>query len=172
MPKNTQTDATATAADAGSDVHESPAAALCARADALFRAACECCRQHERVARLVAQSDDAAEHKAAYAMVDHCDRTLETMAAAYEKASARVRPDGEDEGWWRKANALWHASREYARRHSESERLAKRANGTNGARGAASLATLNMDYELEASALLALKQALEGYKKVRPHAAC
>jgi hypothetical protein len=172
MPKNTQPAAIATAAAAGPDASESPAAALCARADALFRAACECYRQHERVARLVGQSDDDAEQKAAYAMVEHCDRTLESMAAAYERASARVHPDGDDEVWWRKANALWHASREYARRQRESERVAKRANGANGTRDAASLATLNMDYELEASALLALKQALDGYKKVRPHAAC
>jgi hypothetical protein len=144
-------------------------AALCARADALYRAAAECCRQHGRIARLVEQSDDAAEQRAAYEMVDHCDRTLADMAAAYEKAGARAHPDGPDGEWWHRANALWHAGREYARRHQESDRFARRISTT---RDPATLATLNMDYELEASALLALRQAMDAYRKVRPHADC
>lgn len=165
MPKHKQSaDQPDQSAAAAIDNHT-----LCARADALFRAASECCRQHERVARLVARSEDDAEQRAVYEMVDHCDRTLAEMAAAYEKAGARAHPDGPDGEWWRKANALWHASREYARRHRESDRLARRLATT---RDPASLATLSMDYELEASALLALRQALDAYRKVRPHADC
>lgn len=144
-------------------------ASLCARADALYRAAAECCRQHERISRLVERSEDDAEQRAAYEMVDHCDRTLGEMAAAYEKAGARAHPDGPDGEWWHRANALWHASREYARRHRESDRMAR---STATTRDPATLAALNMDYELEASALLALKQAMDAYHKVRPHAEC
>ena len=160
---------TSVSSHASSDAPKSPTAALCCKADALYRAAAECCRQHERIARLVAKSDDEAEQNAAYGAVEQCDRVLWEMAAAYEKAAARLHPDGEDEGWWHRANTLWHASREYARRHRESERAARQIANS---RDPVALAALNMEYELEASALLALKQAMDAYRKVRPHAEC
>lgn len=147
----------------------SPSATLCSKADALYRVAAECCRQHERVARLLAKSGDDGEEVAAYEMLDHCDRALADMAAAYEKTGARTLPDGPDEAWWHKANALWHASREFSRRHLESDRASRR---TSNAHAPAALTHLNMEYELEASALLALRQAMEAYRKVRPTAEC
>ena len=107
--------------------------------------------------------------RAAYEMVDHCDRMLARMAEAYEKEGARTHPDGDDEAWWHKANALWHASREFARRHLESDRAARR---TSTKHAPAALAQLNMEYELEASAMLALRQSLDAYRKVRPTAEC
>ena len=155
--------------DLSSDAAQSPTAALCCKADALYRAAAECCRQHERIARLVAKSDDDAEQRAAYGAVEHCDQALSEMAAAYEKAAARLHPDGDDEGWWHRANTLWHASREYARRHRDSERAARQVANS---RDPVALAVLNVEYELEASALLALKQAMDAYGKVRPQAEC
>ena len=148
---------------------ESPTAALCCKADALYRAAAECCRQHERVARLLARSNDDGEETAAYATLDQCDRVLAEMAAAYEKTGARTHPDGNDAGWWHRANTLWHASREFARRHGGSDRAARRTATTHDP---AALATLNMEYELEASALLALRHAVDAYGKVRPSATC
>lgn len=147
----------------------SPAAALCSRADALYRAAAESCRQHERMARLLAKSSDDSEEKAGYVMLEHCDRVLAEMATAYEKTGARTHPDGDDEAWWHRANSLWHASREFSRRHLESDRASKQ---TANAHAPAALAQLNMEYELEASALLALRQAMEAYRKVRPSAEC
>lgn len=175
MPKMTQQSARqrnqgAPDADGrGQEAKEGPAATLCAKADALYRAAAECCRQHERIARLVAREAPDDEQRSAYAQVDHCDRALTAMTAAYEKCGARLHPDGDDEAWWKRANALWHASREYARRHVETER-AGRAIGA--AHAPETLGMLNVEYELEASALLALRQATAAYKKVRPHAEC
>ncbi|HET7456469.1 MAG TPA: hypothetical protein VFJ74_02375 [Gemmatimonadaceae bacterium] len=145
------------------------ATTLCAKADALYRAAVECCRQHERVARLVEREASDEEQRAAYAQVDHCDRALLEMSVAYEKCGARLHPDGDDEAWWKRANALWHASREYARRQGDSVRF-NRSVGVDHEPEA--LGQLNIEYELEASALLALRQATEAYKKVRPHAHC
>ena len=169
MPKTKSQTSESADLDPRSGAAASPAAALCCKADALYRAAAECCRQHERIARLVTKSDDDGEEKAAYAVVDHCDQMLAEMAAAYEKAAARAHPNGPDSEWWHKANTLWHASREYARRHSVSDRAARRSCTT---RQPDSLATLNMEYELEASALLALRHAIDAYRKVRPHAEC
>ena len=166
MPK---TRTSAARSDNDDSQSASPAAALCCKADALYRAAAECCRQHERIARLLAKSSDDGEEQAAYDTLDHCDRLLAEMAASYEKTGARTHPDGDDEAWWHKANALWHASREFARRHLESDRAARR---TSSRHAPAALAHLNMEYELEASALLALRQAMEAYRKVRPTAEC
>ena len=169
MPRTKSKGAGRSGSDDDSNEGLSPAAALCCKADALYRAAAECCRQHERVARLLAKSNDGAEERAAYASLDHCDGVLADMAAEYERAGAHTHPDGEDEAWWRKANALWHASREFARRHLESDRAARRPATKHAP---AALAQLNMEYELEASALLALRQAMDAYRKVRPTAEC
>jgi hypothetical protein len=168
MPKTTQQ-----AARTGGNDEQRPngqtAATLCVKADALYRAAVECCRQHERVAKLAARDAADEEQKAAAAQVDHCDGTLLAMTQAYEKCGARLHPDGEDEAWWHRANALWHASREYARRHEESLRTRRRVATDHEPEA---LGQLNIEYELEASALLALRQATEAYRKVRPHADC
>jgi hypothetical protein len=169
MPKTKSKGAGHSDHEGDSQAGMSPAAALCCKADALYRAAAECCRQHERIARLLEKSSDDGEERAAYEMLDHCDRVLAQMAESYERAGARTHPDGEDEAWWRKANALWHASREFARRHLESDRAARR---TSSKHAPAALAHLNMDYELEASAMLALRQAMDAYRKVRPTAEC
>jgi hypothetical protein len=169
MPKTKSKGAGRSDHDDDSLAGQSPAAALCCKADALYRAAAECCRQHERIARLLEKSSDDVEEQAAYEMLEHCDRVLAQMAEAYEKAGARAHPDGDDEAWWHKANALWHASREFARRHLESDRAARR---TSTKHAPTALAHLNMEYELEASAMLALRQSLDAYRKVRPTAEC
>jgi hypothetical protein len=170
MPKSKSTSSTTRPERTGTSPTEpTPTAMLCAKADALFRAAAECCRQHERVARLLDKCSDDGEERAAYETLDHCDRVLREMVASYEKAGARARPNGEDEAWWHKANALWHASREFERRHRESDRAARKTSTTHDP---VALAQLNMEYELEASAVLALRSALDGYRKVRPTAEC
>jgi hypothetical protein len=137
------------------------------RADHLFRTAAECCRQHERYAHLSERDMEEVELNGAFEQVCLCDRLLSEAAAAYEKAAARVHPDGDDEDWWRKANALWMASREYDRRHAGCDHAGRRLTSR---RSAGKFGELQMEYELAASALLSLKQAVDAYRKARPEA--
>lgn len=137
-----------------------------ARADALHRAAVECCRQHDRAAKLFGSSEPELEHKHADAMCAMCDGSLAELAVDYEKAAAQVQPT-KDEPWWHKANALWHASREYARRHAGCDAMAKRVSSKHSPN---ELAAMQMEYELEASALLALRHAADAYDKARHQA--
>jgi hypothetical protein len=134
-----------------------------ARADALHRAAVECCRQHDRSAKLFGSSDPELEHKHADALCAMCDGSLAELATEYERAAAQVHP-GKDEPWWHKANSLWHASREYARRRADGDSSAKRNSSKHSA---SELAAMQMEYELEASALLALRHAADAYQKAR-----
>jgi hypothetical protein len=136
-------------------------------ADALFRAATECCHQHDRVSRVHAKSDVTEELEAGQLACEHCDETLASLTTAYETASANVKPDGPDEKWWRNANALWLASREYLRRHGAIEQAAREFKE----HGPDRLSGLQTEYELEASALLGLRHAAEAYKRERPTAA-
>jgi hypothetical protein len=141
-----------------------PIAIVRARADALYRAAIECCRQHDRAAKLFGSSDPELEHKHADALCAMCDGSLAELSHAYESAAAHLQLGKETE-WWHKANALWHASREYARRHAGCEALSKRLSARHSPE---QLATMQMEYELEASALLALRHAADAYRKTRP----
>jgi hypothetical protein len=141
----------------------SPIEAFWLRADALHRSAKECCRQHERFAHLVQIGALEMEQRAAQQAVLASDEALEQVTAAYEKCCGKGHPGKEDEGWQR-ANALWLASRDYTRRHRTSDRAAKGMNHGDAAR----FAELAVDYDLEASALLALKHAAEAYRKCRP----
>ncbi|MEO8624079.1 MAG: hypothetical protein ABI625_23570 [bacterium] len=134
-----------------------------ARADALYRAAIECCRQHDRSAKLSGDEPEL-EHKHLDALCAMCDVSLAELSDAYTEVASNVHPDG-DEPWWHKANALWHASREYARRHADCERLSKREGAKHSA---GKLGSMQVDYELEASALLALRHAADAYLKTRP----
>jgi hypothetical protein len=140
-------------------------AAFYQQADALCRCAVECCRQRERLARLVEIGALAAEQRAAQALVSLCDDALAELAEAYERAADRARPAGDD-ACWHAANGLWLAGREFARRTRTSARAA-RGIGERGER--AQLNELALDYDLEASALLLLKQATEAYRRARPH---
>jgi hypothetical protein len=150
------------AADAAVD----PMTLVRTRADALHRAAVECCRQHDRAAKLFGSSEPELEHKHADAMCAMCDGSLAELAVEYEKAAAQVQPT-KDEAWWHKANALWHASREYARRHAGCDAMAKRVSSKHSPN---ELAAMQMEYELEASALLALRHAADAYDKARQRA--
>jgi len=143
-----------------------PLDVLRCRADRLARAAREACRQHERCATSCDKVEvENAELTAVLEMTALADRQLGEAAEAYEKASARLAPDGPDGAWWHKANALWLAAREHVRRHSLGDRLSKRA-GTD--RSPDSLRQLTVEYALEASAVLSLKQAVDEYCKARP----
>ena len=137
---------------------------LRAKADGLARTAAESIRQQDRCAKLNALDCGQTEKKLAREMATHADRVLATMVESYKKSAARAKPDGDDEAWWKKANAVWMAAREYSRRHSS-------ADGSEGSARhsgeVAALGELQLDAELEASALLALRHAVKAYAAVR-----
>jgi hypothetical protein len=140
-----------------------PMLAVRARADALYRGAIECCRQHDRAAKISGDEEPELEHRHLDALCAMCDGSLAELSTEYTVAAADVHPDRE-EAWWHKANALWHASREYARRHASCDELAK---GVANKHSADRLASMQMEYELEASALLALRHAADAYARTR-----
>ena len=142
-----------------------PQPTICDKADALFRSAAECCRQHRRYARLIEMNTDESEQRAALRLVASSDEQLAQAAEAYESSCMKMNGERGDD-WWHRANNLWHACREYARRHSMSDR----ASGEFRAHDANKLNSLNVEYELEASALLALQHAVDAYRKIRPEA--
>jgi hypothetical protein len=116
----------------------------------------ECIRQRERYARLVASGAHDLEQLSAVRVAVVCDEILDEAVAAYEKLAAE--PSRGDDEWRRHANALWHAAREYRRRPATNS--AQMKGGT--------LQKLAMEYDLEASALLALKLALGGFRQICP----
>lgn len=135
-------------------------------ADALFRAALECCHQHDRGSRVHAKSAVPEEVEAAQKACAQCDDVLRTLATAYEQTAAHVHPTGEDEGWWHRANGLWLASKQYLGRNGGCDAASREFQE----HGAGRFGALHMEYELEASALLALRHAAEAYQQDRPSA--
>lgn len=148
--------------DADADVTE-----FYARADALCRCALESWRQHERLAHLVKLGALPAEQRAAQTLVALCDDAVAEVALAYERAADRAHP-GRDDACWHAANGLWLASREFARRTRTSARAARGLGDRGGSGERTAFSELALDYDLEASALLLLKQATEAYHKARP----
>lgn len=138
----------------------------CARisADALYRAALDTWHHHDRSAKLVGQPTIDAEHRVAREMCRLCDEALQQMCDAYEQIARKLHPDAPDAEWWHKANGLWHAAREYLRRHAGCDRLTKRMD----VHSPDALSELLIEFDLEASAVLALKQAAQAYRTARP----
>jgi hypothetical protein len=130
-------------------------------ADRMFRAAMECMRQRERYARLVGSGAHDLEQLAALRVTAVCDDILSETMQSYEKLAAQ--PASGDDEWRRQANALWHACREYRRRAHNREAKENKLTG----RGA-KLEKLALEYDLEASSLLALKLALGGFRQICP----
>lgn len=126
--------------------------------DALYRAALECCHQHERIGALKSLGADDAEFAAAWEMADLAESQLVSRTAAYEEIAAAGR-GAEPEEWWHQANALWMACREYSRRYAASGDAASRRKRHT----AAQLSEIAVEYELEVSARMAVKQAMKGY---------
>lgn len=144
--------------------NESPSADLAPLlcSDALARTAFETCRQHERVSRLIALGVSSNELQAAHAMVDTIDLALAEAVRDFEKKCAKV-PVADVAEVRQAANSMWLSAREYLRRHSIAERASRQIT-----QGDDTLGDLHFEYELEASALLALKQATNSYQKLRP----
>jgi hypothetical protein len=156
-----------TAAPRTSSPVKSPVDVVREGADALFRAADECCYQHDRIGRVLAKSSVEVELDSVQRACELCDKTLRALLEAYEGASAQVHPTGTDEAWWKNANALWLASREFLRRHKGCDVSSRQFKQ----HGPGKLGELHADYELEASALLAVRHAADAYRKARPTAA-
>lgn len=136
------------------------------QADRLARATEECLRQHERWALLCGRADvEDPECDGWGELVEASDRLLAAAVAAYERESATLRPDGDDSAWWHRANVLWHHAREWLRRHESTAKDAARARSRHTV---GELGTLAVDGALEASALYALRQALDAYGALRP----
>ena len=135
------------------------------KADALYRAASECHRQHTRHARLVERKVSDDEQAAALEMAYLCDDYLATAMTAYEGAKGH-NDSHADDAWWHKGNMLWHATREYIRRHASCDGMAKRP----GRQSKNRLGELALSFDLEASALLNLKMAADAYRAARPEA--
>lgn len=136
-------------------------------ADALYRSATECCRQHDRLARLSEKPVAPDEESAVQQLVTLCDRALVEATAAYEGVAARARPPAAEQEWWHRANILWYGCREFARRSGELERGPRGSSS----HSASNFGDLHIEYELAASSLLALRHSCEAYARVRPGAA-
>ena len=141
-------------------------AALQCAADNLLRSASECCRQQARIGRVLDLQCGEEELEAVIEVSVLCVRILAESCERYAAVGSGSR-DGLDEATWHAANTLWHASREYARRHHscnvKSAQMSRHS--------ANHLGELAVEYELKASAVLALRYAVEQYQKIRPSAA-
>ena len=134
-------------------------------ADALYRAGCESCHQHQRLTKVLGHQLDDMELEGVAEVVELCDQLLLKATTRYEELAKEGRGK-ESEDVWKAANALWMAAREYCRRHAQSDAIATRLKK----HGAAQFNEISVEYELEMSARLALKQALGAYSKHRPEA--
>lgn len=141
----------------------SPSAAACATADAMLRAAAECARQHERLGRCLELGCSDGELLRVAQLTALADSHLDETVAEYESA-ATAAPEAKDERWWHEANALWLAGRELRRRHAGTDYVSKFA----GRHAKEKLAELTMEYELERSALMGVKQTIQAYRNARP----
>lgn len=134
-----------------------------AAADALFRSAAEAARQHERVAKLNERHAHHSEMQEATELREAAHRHLKARAALYE-ASAAAGKGTCDDAYWHAANTMWHTARDYCRRACECDATAKKLTK----HSPDALNALAMDYELEGSALLAMRNAMAAYRKLRP----
>ncbi len=104
------------------------------------------------------------EQVAALKIASICDEVLVAAITGYE--GSPTNGVARDEDWYRKSVMLWQASREYQRRHGNADHKSRRMTSHSPAQ----LKDLAMEYDLEASALLALQHAVAAYKKCVPEA--
>lgn len=153
-----------TSAKGGSLAVKEQATLQCA-ADNLLRSAAECCRQQARIGRVLDLECGEEELEAVIEVSVLCVRILAESCERYAAVGSGSR-NGLDEATWHAANTLWHASREYARRHHscnvKSAQMSRHS--------ANHLGELAVEYELKASAVLALRYAVDEYAKLRPNA--
>ena len=135
--------------------------------DALLRSALEACRQHERLAQLLHLSTGDDELRDTAAVCELSDKHLAARTKEYEKVATAGKGKGKTpDDFWRAANTLWHSSCEYARRHRSCDALTTKMTRHSSEQ----LGELTLEYELEASSLLALRQAIAAYRTAQPNA--
>ena len=156
---------TASSARAARAADAPPPPTLRDLADALFRAACESCRQHARYACVVRHDTLGLEQLAAADAVSLADELLEVIADKYERAAGEL-PHGVDDDWWHPANMLWLSSREWLRHRDAGDVMTR----TMPRHSADDLEALAVEFALQGSALLALRQATDAYRRARPAA--
>ena len=153
-----------TSAKGGSVAVKERAALQCA-ADNMLRSGSECCRQQARIGRVLDLQCGEEELEAVIEVSVLCVRILAESCERYAAVGSGAR-DGLDEATWHAANTLWHASREYSRRHNscnvKSAQMSRHS--------ANHLGELAVEYELKASAVLALRYAVDEYARLRPDA--
>ena len=141
-------------------------AALRDIADTLYRAAADSCREHRRYAELVDKDGSDSEQRTARTAVRESDEILDEAVDLYEIACLEESGHSDD-AWWHRANMVWRNAREYLRHQATSKRLLRGESG----HSKNEFMALRIEHELEASALLRLRQAIESYRAVRPEIA-
>ena len=131
-------------------------------ADALYRAAKESCHQHERLSRILTLGVEDKELEGVAKVADHCDRLLAEQTAHYEAIAVAGRGK-EPEDWWHAASGLWLGCRDYCRRHEQNDAASSRLKR----HSAEQFGELAVEFELEMSARIAIKQAILEYEKIR-----
>ena len=67
--------------------------------DAMFRAAAECCHQHDRTSRIHAKASLEAEVEVAQRACEECDAALRELVDFYQQTAELVVPTGDDEAF-------------------------------------------------------------------------
>jgi hypothetical protein len=142
-----------------------PAAALIDIADTLYRAAVSSCNEHHKFAELVERGAPETDQRQARAAVRGSDEILDEAADLYELACLEE-SNHADDAWWHRANMVWRGAKEYLRHRASSNRLTRGGNG----RAKTGIVEISIEFELEASALLGLRHALDSYRMARPEA--
>jgi hypothetical protein len=164
--KSSAKNVTTTARKPSNNQHDDEAITPIAVADALCRTANETCRQRDRRSRLSNIGAAKWELSAAEAVVDACDLSVEEGVREFEK-QCRKDPISDSPEIRQAASSLWLAAREYIRRLSIANRASRQLSQSHDADD---FSDIHLEYELEASSLLALKQAVGVYSKLRPEA--
>jgi hypothetical protein len=137
-------------------------AALVDIAEMLNQVALDSCAEHHRYAELVKRGAHETEQRAALSAVRGRDEILDEAVDLYE-LTCLEETNHADDAWWHRANMVWRAAKEYLRHHTAPRREARFDNG----HSRVELQELSIEYELEASALLHLRHAIDSYKAAR-----
>jgi hypothetical protein len=135
-----------------------PKTALGEIAELMWGAAIKSCDAHRRYSDLVKSGAHVAEQKAALRGLRAVDEILDEAVDLYEVACLKDQTHADDP-WWHRANMVWRTAKEYLRHQAASNRLTRWGSD----HGHAELRELNIEYELEASALLRMRHAVDSY---------
>lgn len=137
-------------------------AALSEIAELLWGTAIKSCDAHHRYSELVKDGAPLTEQKGALRGLRAVDEILDEAVDLYELACLKDSSHGDDP-WWHRANMVWRTAKEYLRHQAASNRLTR----WGADHGHAELRELSIEYELEASALLRMRHAVDSYQAGR-----